>query len=67
MFTVHFEHGFSFMNMIGMENGQPQFGMPGYEVNLLYIAALAALLIGGAGAASVDKMLARNRRTAGSP
>jgi hypothetical protein len=30
--------------------------MPGYEVNLLYIAGLLALAIGGAGAYSVDRM-----------
>jgi uncharacterized membrane protein YphA (DoxX/SURF4 family) len=29
--------------------------MPGYEVNLLYIAALLALAIGGAGSYSVDE------------
>ena len=62
MFTVHFEHGFNFINMTMTEQG-PSFGMPGYEVNLLYIAGFLALAIAGAGAASIDRMLAQ-RRTA---
>ena len=45
MFTVHLPNGFNFMN-------QP----PGVEVNLLYIAGLAALLLAGAGTMSVDDM-----------
>ena len=52
MFTVHLPNGFSFMNMLP-EGG---FGMPGYEINLLYIAGLAALMLMGAGALSVDDM-----------
>ncbi|MCH7637968.1 MAG: DoxX family protein [Bacteroidetes bacterium] len=52
MFTVALPHGFSFMNMLP-EGG---FGMPGYEVNLLYIAGLVALMLMGAGALSVDDM-----------
>lgn len=55
MFTVHLPHGFSFMNMTGMGPEGPQFGMPGYEVNLLYIAGLLALILAGAGAYSVDR------------
>lgn len=55
MFTVHLAHGFSFMNITGMGPEGPQFGMPGYEVNLLYMAGLAALVLGGAGAYSVDR------------
>ncbi len=52
MFTVHLPHGFNFVNIIGMGKQGPVFGMPGAEVNLLYIAGLLALLIGGAGALS---------------
>jgi putative oxidoreductase len=64
MFTVHLPHGFSFMNMIGMGPEGPQFGMPGYEINLLYIAGLLALVLAGAGAYSVDGMR-RDRAGAG--
>ena len=35
---------------------------PGYEVNLLYIAGLLALILGGAGPFSIDKLLARRQR-----
>jgi putative oxidoreductase len=60
MFKVHLAAGFSFMNITGRtEGGGLQFGMPGYEVNLLYIAGLAALAIGGAGPFSVDHYLDR--------
>lgn len=59
MFTVHLPHGFGFINITGMGPQGPQFGMPGYEVNLLFIAGLLALILGGAGAYSVD----RSRRT----
>ncbi len=58
LFTVHLGAGFSFMNVIGMGEGGPQFGLPGFEINLLYIAGLSALLLGGAGALSVDRLLA---------
>jgi putative oxidoreductase len=59
MFAVHLPHGFNFINITVMTEAGPQFGMPGYEVNLLYIAALLALLLGGAGYLSVDERLAR--------
>ncbi len=54
MLTVHLPNGFNFIHITGMTDQGPVFGMPGFEVNLLYIAALAALLIGGAGALSLD-------------
>src|SRR5712675_844768 len=38
MFTVHLRYGFSAINTIGLTAGGPQFGPPGIEVNLLYIA-----------------------------
>ncbi len=48
MFTVHLRYGFSAINTIGLTADGPQFGPPGYEVNLLYIAGLLALMLGGA-------------------
>jgi putative oxidoreductase len=59
MFTVHLRYGFSAINTIGLTADGPQFGPPGYEVNLLYIAGLLALTLGGAGAFSIDRLLAR--------
>jgi putative oxidoreductase len=60
MFTVHLKYGFSSVNTIGLTQSGPQFGPPGYEVNLLYIAGLVSLTLSGAGAMSVDRLLSRN-------
>jgi putative oxidoreductase len=54
MFTVHLRYGFSSINTIGLTADGPQFGPPGFEVNLLYIAGLLALILAGAGALSID-------------
>lgn len=54
MLLVHLPHGFSFLNIVEMTPEGPRFGMPGYEVNLLYIAGLLSLLLTGPGALSVD-------------
>jgi putative oxidoreductase len=59
MFTVHLRYGFSAINTIGLTADGPQFGPPGYEVNLLYIAGLLALILGGAGAFSMDRLRAQ--------
>jgi putative oxidoreductase len=59
MFTVHLRYGFSAVNTIGLTVDGPQFGPPGIEVNLLYIAGLLALMLSGAGPLSVDKLLVR--------
>jgi putative oxidoreductase len=62
LFTVHLRYGFSAINTIGLTADGPQFGPPGYEVNLLYIAGLVALILGGAGPLSIDRLLARRKR-----
>jgi len=62
MFTVHLRYGFSAVNTIGLTADGPQLGPPGYEINLLYIAGLLALILGGAGLFSVDRLLARRDR-----
>ncbi len=54
LFKVHLAAGFNFIHITGMTPSGPQFGLPGYEVNLLYLAALVSLILGGAGAWSVD-------------
>src|SRR5215472_2872462 len=65
MFTVHLRYGFSAINTIGLTANGPQFGPPGYEINLLYIAGLLTLILGGAGAFSIDRLLARRTQTNG--
>jgi putative oxidoreductase len=60
MFGVHWQYGFSSVRTVGLTAAGPQFAPPGYEVNLLYIAGLIALVLGGAGAWSVDRVIKRN-------
>jgi putative oxidoreductase len=58
MFTVHLAAGFSFLQVMGTTpEGAPIFGMPGAEVNLLYLAGLLALFVGGPGPLSVDERI----------
>jgi putative oxidoreductase len=54
MFTVHLPYGFSSIKLVAVTAAGAQFGPPGYEVALLYLASLAALAVGGAGPLSVD-------------
>jgi putative oxidoreductase len=61
MFTVHLRYGFSAINTIGLTADGPQFGPPGYEINLLYIAGLLALILDGAGPFSIDRLLSRKK------
>jgi putative oxidoreductase len=56
MFGVHLKYGFSSVNTIGLTAAGPQFGPPGFEVNLLYIAGLLAIVLIGAGPWSVDRL-----------
>jgi len=54
VFTVHLPFGFSSIKLLAVTSTGPQFGPPGYEVALLYIAGLAALVVGGSGPLSID-------------
>ena len=62
MFTIHLRYGFSAINTIGVTADGPQFGPPGYEVNLLYTAGLLELILGDAGPLSIDRLRARSKR-----
>jgi len=64
MVTVHMPYGFSSIKLKDVVNGEPQFGKPGYECDLLYIACLASLLATGSGPLSIDALLSK-RRSAG--
>jgi putative oxidoreductase len=59
IFTVHLPYGFSSIKLISVTAGQPRFGPPGYEVSLLYLACLAALVLGGSGRMAVDNYLGK--------
>jgi putative oxidoreductase len=60
MFTVHLRYGFSSIKLVAVTAASPQFGPPGYECNLLYLACLAALVLGGSGRLSIDGLLRSN-------
>ena len=62
MFTVNIKYGFSAVKTIGLTPEGPQLGPPGYEINLLYIACLLALILGGAGPFSIDALRSRRRK-----
>jgi hypothetical protein len=49
MFTVHLPYGFSSIKLEAVTAAGAKFGPPGYEVSLLYLACLAALVLGGPG------------------
>jgi len=57
MFTVQINYGYSSVNTIGLTANGPLFGPPGYEINLLYIAGLIALMLTGAGVFSIDSLI----------
>jgi putative oxidoreductase len=57
MFTVHLPYGFSSIKIMRVISGRAQFGPPGYEVDLLYLACLAALVLGGSGPMAIDGYL----------
>ena len=63
MFTVHLPHGFSSVKTIGLTAAGPVFGPPGYEINLVYIAALLVLAVLGPGPLSADRLLGRRAIT----
>ena len=54
MLSVHLPYGFSSIKLLSVVSGRAQFGPPGYELDLLYLACLAALVIGGSGPLSLN-------------
>lgn len=61
-FTVHVQFGFTSIKLMAVTAAGPQFGPPGYETDLLYLACLAALVIGGAGPFALDGYLGKRLR-----
>ena len=58
--TVHLPYGFSSIKLREVTAAGPQFGPPGYETDLLYLAALSTLVLGGSGPFALDQWLGRN-------
>jgi len=59
IFTVHIGNGFSSIKLQSVDALGPHFGQPGYETDLLYLAGILALMLGGAGSWSVEGFLFR--------
>ena len=61
--TVHLPYGFSSIKLLAVTAAGAQFGPPGFETDLLYLACLAALVLGGSGPFAIDGLLAKRRIT----
>jgi putative oxidoreductase len=62
IFTVHLPNGFSSIKLVAYDGSGAHFGQPGYETDLLYLAALLALCFGGAGPLSLDSSVSARRK-----
>jgi putative oxidoreductase len=57
IFTVHLPNGFSSIKLLSVDATGAHFGQPGYETDLLYMAALVSLVLGGSGPLAFDRLL----------
>jgi putative oxidoreductase len=64
MITVHLPYGFSSIKLQAVTAAGAQFGPPGFETDLLYLACLATLVLGGSGPLSIEALLAKRREVA---
>jgi putative oxidoreductase len=55
--TVHLPNGFSSIKLLSFDAAGAHFGQPGYETDLLYMAGLVALALGGAGPLALERLL----------
>src|SRR5215468_9946449 len=62
--TVHLPYGFSSIKLQAVTAAGAQFGPPGFETDLLYLACLAALVLAGSGPLAIDSLLAKRREQA---
>jgi putative oxidoreductase len=60
VFSAHLPYGFSSIKLMGIVNGRAQFGPPGYECDLLYVACLVTLALGAPTPWSVDRYRLRD-------
>lgn len=61
IFGVHFRYGFSSVRLQAFSASGAVFGPVGYELNLLYVAALLVLALCGPSPASVDRWLCNRK------
>jgi len=67
IFTVHLPYGFSSIKLMSVTSGRAQFGPPGYECDLLYLACLVALVFGGSGPMAIDDYLRKKLQSFRTP
>ena len=53
--TVHLPYGFSSIKLQAITTHGARFGQPGYETDLLHIAGILALILGGPGPLALDE------------
>lgn len=56
MFTVHLPYGFSSVKLLSISASGANFGPVGYEVDLVYLAALVMLILQGPGPLAIDNL-----------
>jgi putative oxidoreductase len=61
MVSVHLPYGFSSVKLLSVSASGAQFGPVGYELDLLYLAALLVLALQGPGPFSIDELRRRGR------
>jgi len=61
LFGVHLRYGFSSVRLRAITAAGVEFGPVGYELNLLYLAALVVLALSSPGPFSLDAWLAKRR------
>ncbi len=59
IFKVHLPYGFSSIKLVAVTAAGAKYGPVGYEVNLLYIACLVALVLGGSGPFAIDGLIGK--------
>src|SRR6266576_1836215 len=64
MITVHLPYGFSSIKLQAVTAAGAQFGPPGFETNLLYLACLATLVLGGSGPLSLEGLIKKQTKGA---
>lgn len=62
MFGVHWQYRFRSIKLIAITPGDANFGPPGYECDLLYLARLVALVVGGSGPLSFDLLMSKSAK-----
>jgi putative oxidoreductase len=59
IFTALLPYGFLSIKLLAVTPTGVQLGTPGYEVDLLYLACMLTLVLGGTGPLSLDLMFAK--------